>query len=821
MCQHVLDRLSARSTQAHPPTRSDVVKEFCRAARWHDRKGRPCLSSANVALQRLEKRGLVRLPPPALRSSRPCARQLWDDGKPLPPLPRLPASVEKIPDVRLHLLSGADDLWHGVWNRVICREHPLKRAPLVGAQLRFLILCGPEGRESVIGAFGFGPASYHLDCRDRWIGWDAVSRKAHLPRVIGLSRFLIRPGLRCANLASHSYRLVLDRVAADWQERYGVRPVLVETFVDRSTHTGTSLAAANWRRLGHSQGRGRSSPSPKIRPLSTKDVWVRELTPRAREQLQQRPTPAVTPRSVFRGWETDRCWVAQELDGLDLGSVRLERRFAAMLAARWKKPDRRFISSFDSTQSKAAYRFLENRQVGVHFESLLDPHQRQTQRRMAAESVVLLAQDTTTLSYNTLQSTRGLGPIGDQRSASRGLLLHSLHAFRTDGIPLGCVWAQLWARPADSDTAQRNEQSVADKESGRWLEAYQRAVGLARSMSWSHLVVCGDRESDIFELFDQAEVAPPNLHLLVRAQHDRGLASGSLLWESLQAVGVGGHLRVLIPRRVGSPARTATLELRWCPIRITPPRVALKKSWQPIHLYAVMAREIDPPPGAEPIEWVLLSDWKIDSAKMACRMVRWYALRWGIECWHQVLKDVCGVETRQMKSAQALERALVLDMIVAWRARLLCRLAKQAPNLPASVHYTPAELEVLALYEPRLPRWVRTPQPDPPPPEVVDPPVSLAAPDSPKSCPPNSGQAQIEPGMTPLKSSTGLTLLQANVLVAMFAGFWGRKGDGYPGPRLVSAGLVILGELVHYRDLALPQAHPDARSGREPHRKPG
>ena len=112
-------------------------------------------------------------------------------------------------------------------------------------------------------------------------------------------------------------------------------------------------------------------------------------------------------------------------------------------------------------------------------------------------------------------------------------------------------------------------------------------------------------------------------------------------------------------------------------------------------MWALQAKEINPPPGAEPIDWVLLSDWKIDSLKMARRLVQWYGLRWGIECWHQVLKDVCGVETRQMKDARPLSRALVLDMIVAWRVLLLCRLGKSHPHLPASVLYSPEELAIL------------------------------------------------------------------------------------------------------------------------------
>ena len=96
---------------------------------------------------------------------------------------------------------------------------------------------------------------------------------------------------------------------------------------------------------------------------------------------------------------------------------------------------------------------------------------------------------------------------------------------------------------------------------------------------------------------------------------------------------------------------------------------------------------------------------------MARRLVRWYGLRWGIECWHQVLKDTCGVETRQMKSAEALSRALVLDMIVAWRVLLLCRLGKAHPNLPASVLYRPEELAVLEVLKKNAHTGIRPVQP--------------------------------------------------------------------------------------------------------------
>ena len=225
--------------------------------------------------------------------------------------------------------------------------------------------------------------------------------------------------------------------------------------------------------------------------------------------------------------------------GVDLGDARLNARAVRMLSQRWARPAKSFYRSFDNAaEAKGAYKMIENARHEISLGSLLAPHQLQTARRMAAEKLVLLAQDTTGLSYNTLAETTGLGSIG--QSGSRGLFLHSLQAFRLDGIPLGRVWAEVWGRPPESDTARRNEQSCDEKESGRWLRALQAASQQARRMPQTAVLVCGDRESDIYELYDQKQGAPANVHLLVRGQHDRCLSEGTRLLASGPTAGGGG-----------------------------------------------------------------------------------------------------------------------------------------------------------------------------------------------------------------------------------------------------------------------------------------
>jgi hypothetical protein len=173
----------------------------------------------------------------------------------------------------------------------------------------------------------------------------------------------------------------------------------------------------------------------------------------------------------------------------------------------------------------------------------------------------------------------------------------------------------------------------------------------------------------------------------------------------------------------------------------------------------------------EAIEWLLLTTWPVTSLKMACRIVRWYALRWGIECWHKVLKLVCGVERRQMKSAQTLERALAFDMIIASRVLLLTRLGKENPELPAELFYSPEELKVLDLKKKETAKF---------------------------------------------PESEKLTVIQANILVAMLAGFWGRKGDGHPGSQILAEGLQALQVAVWYQKQSAKQAGRNRKRQRHP-----
>jgi len=160
-----------------------------------------------------------------------------------------------------------------LWNELIARYHYLGYRPLSGAQMRYLVW---SAQGQLLAALGFGACAWQVQPRDRHIGWNDHQRRAGLHRIVNNARFLILPWVQCGGLASRILSGILKPLRADWRGRYGYEPVLLETFVEIPRFTGTSYRAANWLRLGQTQGRGKVEKQHRqIGPL--KDIWVYPL----------------------------------------------------------------------------------------------------------------------------------------------------------------------------------------------------------------------------------------------------------------------------------------------------------------------------------------------------------------------------------------------------------------------------------------------------------------------------------------------------------------------------------------------------------------
>jgi hypothetical protein len=174
---------------------------------------------------------------------------------------------------------------------------------------------------------------------------------------------------------------------------------------------------------------------------------------------------------------------------------------------------------------------------------------------------------------------------------------------------------------------------------------------------------------------------------LIRARHDRYINDSSEhLWEFMERQPVAGtrivHLSARPPKgkKPAQVARTAQLVIRYAPIRVPPPRndPRFKK---PLSAWAVYVVEPDPPAGAEPVEWMLLTSEPVENIDQANTCVDWYTCRWLIEEWHKAEKTGCRLEASQLKTAEALERLAALTAVVAVRLIQLRELA-QAATMP-------------------------------------------------------------------------------------------------------------------------------------------
>ena len=124
--------------------------------------------------------------------------------------------------------------------------------------------------------------------------------------------------------------------------------------------------------------------------------------------------------------------VGEELEGVDLGDARLNRRAQRMLEDLGGKPTASIPAACGGwNETLAAYRFFDNPKVRP--EKLLAPHRQATLRRMAEHPVVLVIQDTTELDYTHHAALNGLGPLAND--PCRGMLLHVSLAVTPQGKP--------------------------------------------------------------------------------------------------------------------------------------------------------------------------------------------------------------------------------------------------------------------------------------------------------------------------------------------------------------------------------------------------
>jgi hypothetical protein len=270
---------------SHPQwSRWQLSRVLAERWNWYAASGQLKDMAARTLLLKLQDRGLITLP---ARRKAPTPRRL-DPGpdlfEGLAPEPVV-GSVSCLRPLQIQVVGPKDpDYWR--FERYLRQHHYLGHRGPVGENLAYLI----GSRTGVdLACLLFGAAAWQCASRDRWIGWSAQQRAQGLSFIANNSRFLILPWVAVPHLASHLLAQVAQRIAGDWQRRYGHPIYLLETFVQQDRFRGTCYQAANWIQVGQTTGRTRQNQRHRDNAVHApvKDIYLYPLTCDARRRLCQ------------------------------------------------------------------------------------------------------------------------------------------------------------------------------------------------------------------------------------------------------------------------------------------------------------------------------------------------------------------------------------------------------------------------------------------------------------------------------------------------------------------------------------------------------
>lgn len=234
----------------HDKGRTFISKELCRYWNWRQPNGALKDMACRDFLSRLEKKGLITLPPSKSINHKRKAKRVI--SLPLHDKTPISSSLKEILPIEVKLVRWT--VHESLFNGFLSAYHYLGYCQFVGAHLKYMAF----SKQRPLACLGFAVAAWRLNCRDRFIGWDDETRKKNLHLISNNVRFLILPWVKVPHLASHLLSLIAKRISSDWQRVYGYPIVLLETFVEKQRFFGTCYKAANWLKVGETCGRGRN-----------------------------------------------------------------------------------------------------------------------------------------------------------------------------------------------------------------------------------------------------------------------------------------------------------------------------------------------------------------------------------------------------------------------------------------------------------------------------------------------------------------------------------------------------------------------------------
>jgi hypothetical protein len=394
-------------------------------------------------------------------------------------------------------------------------------------------------------------------------------------------------------------------------------------------------------------------------------------------------------------------WVNLELATIDLGDKRLDKRAKTMLSKFSYAPGKTIPQTFEVWgEIKACYRFFENKHTSP--EKVLAPHFKKTSERIREYPVVLLANDTSDIDYTSKAAMKNKQRLSNKRE---GFWIHPMIAITQERLNLGMVDLNLFSRDEKSreeNGTHRDELTIEEKESYRWLQSYQKACQVAVDCPKTQIVYMSDREGDIGELIENAIEAKkngPSADIIIRSQHDRKLDEKDpestkyrqykKLRKTLASKPSKGEIRFSISTSHERKGREViqSIKAESMTFRIEKKGMPLRK----ITINVVMAIEENPPEGEEPLIWTFLTTLNIDSQEDILKVIKYYLCRWEIELFFKVLKSGCKIEERQLEATEKMSVLISLFCIVSWRIMYTMMLGRLCPEISCADIFSDAE----------------------------------------------------------------------------------------------------------------------------------
>lgn len=269
--------------------RTEISRTVCELLQWKRPSGRLKNHECRLLLERLQKLELVDLPE---------VRRTGRRGSPMvrltsqsDPKEEITGSVGQFEPLRLDVVETGTDGESRLWRELIERYHYLQYRVPVGANLRYLVR-SEKCPQRVLACLLWSSPAWRMALRDRWIGWSDELRQRNLQLIVNNARFLILPYVHIRGLASKILSCCARQLPVDWQQRYGYRPLLLETLVDTARFRGTCYRAANWISLGKTQGRDRMDRDHSLQGRVPKQIYVYPLCRKVQQRLLTAESPA-------------------------------------------------------------------------------------------------------------------------------------------------------------------------------------------------------------------------------------------------------------------------------------------------------------------------------------------------------------------------------------------------------------------------------------------------------------------------------------------------------------------------------------------------